>query len=141
MSHPAQYIVVDTDVFSYIWQGHPEASKFAPALQGKIPVISFVTVAEAEFGAASRGWGEQKRRQLAAAEKLYVIAPYTADLARLWGSMKAQCRKSGHPLGQNEHANDLWIAATAAYYGAPLATNNRRHFDNLPNLTLVSPGP
>src|SRR5882757_4139362 len=61
------YVIVDTDVFSYIWQGRPEATQFEPALRNKIPVLSHTSVAEVYFGASYAGWGEKKLRQLDAA--------------------------------------------------------------------------
>jgi len=33
-------------------------------------------------------------------------------------------------------ANDLWIAATALAYDAPLVTSDRRHYARVPGLTL-----
>jgi len=46
--------------------------------------------------------------------------PYSVDMAKLWGHLKTQARKSGHSLGQNDHTNDLWIATAAIFYDAPL---------------------
>ena len=95
-------------------------------------------VAEAHFGAAKRGWGQQRLDQLEQAIRRYLVAPYDDDLARLWGRLKAQAQRSGHPLGQNSQTNDLWICATAVYHNAPLLTLNRRHFANFPGLVLLS---
>ncbi|GAB3912497.1 hypothetical protein ACFQ1S_09800 [Kibdelosporangium lantanae] len=69
----------------------------------------------------------------------YVVAPYSPDLAALWGRLKADARKVGHPLGQAAHTNDLWICTTAIFHGAPLMTNNVRHFQSMPGLRLVQP--
>ena len=43
-----------------------------------------------------------------------------------------------HPLGHNTQSNDLWVAATAIFYDAPLLTNNRAHFADMPGLQLVT---
>ncbi len=55
--------------------------------------------------------------------------------------MGASCGRElcglGHPLGQQVHANDLWIAACAVHYGLPLVTGNGRHFAGLPGLEVV----
>jgi predicted nucleic acid-binding protein len=37
--------------------------------------------------------------------------------------------------------NDLWIAATAIRYSIPLLSNNRRHFEEVPGLVLISEAP
>jgi predicted nucleic acid-binding protein len=132
-----KYVVVDTDAFSHLWQTPATASSFAAHLIDAVPVISFTTVAEVHFGAAKRGWGQRKIDQLDEALRRYVIAPYDDDLARLWGRLKSQAQRSGHPLGQNSQTNDLWVCATAIYHAAPLLTLNRRHFEGFPGLVLV----
>jgi predicted nucleic acid-binding protein len=132
------HVVVDTDVFSYLFQGHRTA-EYAPLLKGVIPVLTFTSIAELHFGAAKRGWGERKIAQLDEAIRRYLVTPWDEDLARLWGQLKAQAVKVGHPLGGAMHNNDLWICASAIYYGAPLLTNNLRHFDGFPGLSLVNP--
>ena len=65
----------------------------------------------------------------------YVVVPYDVGMARLWGRLKAQAQALGHPLGQNEQSNDLWVCATAMYHNAPLLTLNRRHFESFPVLS------
>jgi tRNA(fMet)-specific endonuclease VapC len=59
-------------------------------------------------------------------------------MAKLWGTLKAQAVKSGHPLGANTQANDLWVCAIAMYHDAPLLTANRRHFEDFPGLSLLN---
>lgn len=40
-------VLVDTDVFSYLWQGRPEGKAFEHLVVGKIAALSFTTVAAA----------------------------------------------------------------------------------------------
>jgi predicted nucleic acid-binding protein len=133
------YIIVDTDVFSCLWQGRHVPAKCISELRGVVPVLSFTSVAEAHFGAMNAGWGTKRITQMEAAMRSYVIAPYSPDMAVLWGKLKDQARRAGHPLGQPEHTNDLWICTTAVFYDAPLMTNNLRHFESMPNLKLITP--
>lgn len=135
----SSYAVVDTDVFSYLWQSRPEAARFDAALRNVIPALSFATVAEAHFGATYANWGERKLRELEAAIRRYVVVPYNADMAKLWGKLRSQATKTGHPLGQKAQTNDLWVATTALFYDAPLLTNNRAHFAGMPGLKLITP--
>jgi tRNA(fMet)-specific endonuclease VapC len=95
--------------------------------------------AELHFGATKRSWGERKVSQLDEAIRHYLITPWDEDLARLWGQLKAQAVKAGHPLGGASHNNDLWICASTIYYSAPLLTNDLRHFTGFPGLTLLTP--
>ena len=135
----SSYAVVDTDVFSYLWQGRPEATRFDAALRNVVPVLSFTSVAEVYFGATHANWGERRRKQLDAAIRPYVVVPYNIDMAKLWGKLKSQAIRAGHPLGHNSQSNDLWVATTAIFYDAPLLTNNRAHFADMPGLRLVTP--
>jgi len=110
-------------------------------LQGSIPVLSFTSVAELYFGAHLANWGEQRMRSLESALRPYLMVPYSPDLAKLWGRLKSQARRSGHPLGQNEHSNDLWICATAILYSAPIVTNNKKHFEGMPGVQVLAADP
>jgi len=40
-------VVVDTDVVSFLFKNHPIANRYDPELCGRIPLISFMTVADA----------------------------------------------------------------------------------------------
>ncbi|MCP2164543.1 PIN domain-containing protein [Goodfellowiella coeruleoviolacea] len=55
-----RYVLVDTDVVSYLMKNGPQAEHFRPHLIGRIPTVSFVTVAELHHGAYNGGWGERK---------------------------------------------------------------------------------
>src|SRR4051794_27901028 len=110
------YVIVDTDVFSHLWQAKQISSNYTHALKGAVPTLSFASVAEAHFGAAHANWGPARVGQMEAAMRRYVVAPYTTDLAVLWGKLKHQARKIGHPLGQPQQSNDLWVCTTAIFY-------------------------
>jgi predicted nucleic acid-binding protein len=133
----SSYIVVDTDVFSCLWQHRAVSHRFTEALRNTVPVLSFVTVAEVRFGARNANWGERRLEQLNAALRPYVVAPYSTEMATLWGDLKHEARRLGLALGQPAHSNDLWICATAIHYNAPLMTNNVKHFESIPNLHLI----
>ena len=53
-------VVVDTDVFSAgLLPGSRLAARYAPIIAGRPVMISFQTVAELQFGALRRGWGDE----------------------------------------------------------------------------------
>jgi len=126
-------ILVDTDVFSFLWQGRPEAGQFGPLLEGQVGALAFTTLGELYFGAASRGWGRQRVADLDSAIRPYLILPYSVGIARLWGTLKADMRRRGLTVPDN----DLWIGDTALHYEIPLLTNNRRHFERVDRLVLL----
>lgn len=126
-------VLVDTDVFSYIWQGRPEGARFVPHIEGRIAAICFTSVAEAYFGAYKRRWGSRKVQELEAGMARYLVLPYDRQIAQRWAELKVALESEGKVLG----VNDLWIAATALRHRIPLATNNRQHFERVPDLHLV----
>jgi tRNA(fMet)-specific endonuclease VapC len=132
-----KYVVVDTDVFSLLFRGQ-DVDLYRRHLDGAVPVLSFASVAELHYGAIRAGWGERRQQDLEEAIRRYVIAPYNEEMAKLWGTLKAQAVRAGHPLGANAQANDLWICTTAMYHDAPLLTANRRHFEDFPGLSLLT---
>ncbi len=132
-----EYVVVDTDAFSYLFANKPQAASYPPLLRGKVAAVCFVTVAELRFGALSAGWGPRRTAELEEALRKFLKLPYDDGLASLWARLKRDARQNGHPLGQAEHSNDLWIAACGVYYQAPILTGNVRHFDGLPGVRVI----
>lgn len=131
------YVLLDTDVFSYLWKGHPRAEAFRSVIEGSRVCISFATVAELYKGAEKQGWGEAKLERLETHIERTVVVPYDVELARACGRLLAFQETRGRPMEEF----DAWVAATALRHGITLATNNRRHFDDVPDLVLVDPDP
>lgn len=102
-------------------------------IEGRIAAICFTTVAEAHFGAFKARWGSRKVQELEAGMAHYLVLPCDRQVAQRWAELKVAGETEGNVLG----VNDLWIAATALRHGIPLATNNRHHFERVPDLHLV----
>jgi hypothetical protein len=49
--------------------------------------------------------------------------------------------KATLPKGRTVPDNDLWIAATAIRHSIPLVSHNRKHYDDIPDLVLLSETP
>jgi len=118
-------VLVDTDVFSYLWQNRPEGAPFRPLVEGRVVALSFTSVAEAYYGAYRRRWTDQKFRGLENAISPYLILPYDIEMSRRWGQVSADLETAGLPRADN----DVWIAVIALHYSIPLVTNNRSHFE------------
>ena len=54
-----QVLLVDTDVYSYIRKGRPEAADYLPYLLGVVPSLSFTTVGELYKWAFRSNWSPQ----------------------------------------------------------------------------------
>lgn len=128
-----EVVLVDTDVFSYLWQNRPEAADYRHLVEGRILALSFTSIAEAYYGAFRRRWGQRKLEELEAGLRPYVVLPYNRDIAVTWARVRAAVEERGMPMA----SNDLWIAATGVSYDVPLITNNRRHFEQIPELELL----
>ena len=127
-------IVVDTDVASYIFNWHSLAQHYADALRGSELILSFMTIAELRMGAISAGWGGRRRLLLEQFMQRFELVYADNDLCTVWARIRADARAAGWALSPR----DAWIAATALALDAPLATNNRRDFEHVPKLRLLS---
>ena len=127
-------IVVDTDVASYIFNWHSLAQQYADALRGSELILSFMTIAELRMGAISAGWGGRRRVLLEQFMQRFELVYADNDLCTVWARIRADARAAGKALSPQ----DAWVAATALALDAPLATNNRRDFEQVRRLRLVS---
>ncbi|WP_261565210.1 PIN domain-containing protein [Frankia gtarii] len=100
--------------------------------------FTFVSVAELLYEARHAGWGEPRTADLTEKIRLLLLIPFDERLPAVWARLRDLARRRGHPLAQPLHTDDLWIAACAVLYEAPLLTGNERHFGGLPSLTVIS---
>ena len=130
-------VLLDTDVFSYLMKPRDtRAEVYQPHVKGKTVAISFITVGELYFGAEKRKWSGKTLRNLEERLKAVVIVPYDIELCRTYGKVRVSL-----PAGLVVAPNDLWIAACAIRHSIKLVTNNRKHFERIPNLILISETP
>jgi len=138
------WVLLDTDVFSFLlpFRRDTRAELYRPHVEGesRFAVISFVTVAEL-YVLAERWKGEPSRvLQLEAHLRAAVVVPYDVDICRTYAKLKTGLT---NPSGSTRviETNDLWIAACAVRHAIPLITHNRRHFEGIPGLTVISEAP
>ena len=134
--------VVDTDVFSYVWKKDSRARPYLEYLEGRFAAISLQTVAELLYGAFKRGYSATTFADLKTAMRRYYNVPYNADMAEWWGKITAAREKAGHRI----HEEDAWVAATALFLkeslgSCPLATHNRRDFEGILGLEVITFAP
>jgi predicted nucleic acid-binding protein len=129
-------IVVDTDVFSYIFRKDTRALFFEPFLLHKTLALSFITVSELYYGAYKNSWGLSRITQLETAIKNYVVLPYDYLVCQKWAQLKVECEHAGFVVSYP----DSWIGACALQFDCALATNNGKHFQHIDELELICPG-
>jgi tRNA(fMet)-specific endonuclease VapC len=127
-------ILVDTDVISYLLNRHSLAAGYEGLLLGYTPLISFVTVAEMYRGALKRGWGERRMADLDLHLRQFAVVPYSAKICISYAELSIAAEKKGHPIA----FADAFIAASALSLEIPLLTHNRRHFQGIKKLSVIS---
>ena len=124
--------LLDTNIVSYLFKGHSLAARYLSHLQGHIPAVSFMTVAELYEWAFHAGWGPRRIARLEMLLHGYFVIPSSPDLCRRWAEVRFQRRSQ--PIG----VADAWIAATAMLNGIDLITHNPRDFAGLAGLTVIT---
>lgn len=132
-------VLLDTDVFSYLLKNDTRALLYRPHVRGKTIAVSFVTVGELYAWAERKAWGEARRTELERSLRSAVIVPFDLEVCKVYAKLSNLKTKEG--ADRTIAANDRWIAACALRHQIPLVTNNRKHFDGIPNLTIVSETP
>jgi len=62
------------------------------------------------------------------------VLPFTEEIARRFGEENARLLDGGEVISQF----DLTIATTALHHGMVLLSENRKHYQRIPNLKLES---
>ena len=136
LSGPEDYVVVDTDLWSYLFKNDNRAEPYLPFLDRKRLDISFMTLAELYQWANIANWGIKRQQEMEfAIKKQYEIHWVNTKLCQVWAEVKCESRKLGRPI----ESSDAWIAATAITCKVPLVTNNRKDFEHLTRLQLLTP--
>lgn len=128
-------LVVDTDIVSYLEKRDSRAELYKPHLIGTEKFISFMTLAELRRWTMERSWSEARRKAFDEfiAEEYGIV--YADDkLCEIWAKIKTEARQSGRPVA----TEDAWIASVAIMFDIPLVTHNRKHFQKIKDLRIVS---
>lgn len=133
-------VLLDTDVFSFLMKGGERAKRYAPHVQGKTISISFITVGELYAGAFKANWTQERLESLEERIRSAVVIPYDGEISKIYGKLKSRLKT---PSGSDRvvGSNDLWIASCAVRHSLKLITNNRKHFEDIPDLDIVSEPP
>lgn len=130
-------VMIDTNIVSYLMKERPEVHAYLKHLQGKLILISFMTVGELYYGAEKRKWGEEKRKHLETTLRNFIVIPYDHKIARCYGKIVAERERQGRPIS----CADAWIAACATRYSVLLVTHNARDFENITDLRIITECP
>ena len=132
-----QYVVLDTDLFSFLVKGDSRIVPYRNLLEGQTLCLSFQTVAELYQWAELRNWGEQRRAALDANLRSYLILPYDDATGRAWARIRVERQRHGRPISPQ----DAWIAACALRHDCSLVSHNIADFSHISGLRLITTRP
>lgn len=130
------FVVVDTDVVSFLFKKDSRAELYRPHLEGQVPVMSFMTLAELLRWALIRKWGKKRQAKLYAHLRKFAVYPFDAALCQTWAEVTTCAEGNGRPI----ETADAWIAATALHHGIPLVTHNGGDYAGVEGLVIISEG-
>ena len=96
--------------------------------------MSVVTLAELFSGVSQSSQPAKAEEQLRRFARGAPILGIDDRIARIWGEQDARLTRVGTKIGDL----DLFIAATALAHGLTLCTQNRKHFERVDGLKIIS---
>lgn len=130
------YLVLDTDVWSFLFKRDTRAEQYRPYLQDQTLCVSFQTVAELYRWTLTKNWGQRRIQQLELALHSFVVLPYDNLIAMAWAKICNERARAGRPISPQ----DAWIAACAVRHECPLVTNNAADYTAISNLKIITTG-
>lgn len=131
---PRPAYLVDTDwIIDHLCGIAPVTEKLRE-LEPQGLAVSVISVAELFEGAHH---SRDPVRSLAALQQFLAgvtVLPLDTEICSLFGRERGRLRKLSRTIGDC----DLFIACTAIGHGLVLCTNNRRHFEVIQGVTLLS---
>jgi tRNA(fMet)-specific endonuclease VapC len=123
--------MLDTNMCIYLMKNQPEqvAKRFAQCYVGDV-VMSAITYAELEYGAAVSANRARERRNLAALIEDIPVASFDATAAAAYGPIREATQER-----TKDHLDKL-IAAHAVALDIVLVTNNESDFAGYPGVKL-----
>jgi tRNA(fMet)-specific endonuclease VapC len=120
--------------------GDTRGEAYRNHVQDKTVAVSFVTVGELHYWSLRRKWSPKRIAELEARFRNVVIIPFDIDVCKAYAAIKNEA-KTDSGSDRVIPSNDLWIAACARRHGIPVVSNNRKHFQDVPGITLISEAP
>jgi tRNA(fMet)-specific endonuclease VapC len=121
--------LVDTNVIIRVLKGQTELFSLFDDMEKLF--VSSISIGELMYGAElSKKLDFNKELYFDFCNQMKIIY-VDSDIAKNYGKIKAQLKKSGHPIPEN----DIWIAATAIAANLTLVTADS-DFDNIEGLII-----
>lgn len=129
--------LIDTGIWVAVERGRFAPADIASITQAASVFISPVTIAELQYGAelASNPGIRQKRLMAIRRLRRKPVLRMDGETGEVFGTLAAHlASKRGH----DHRIQDIWLAAQAIQHGHRLLTLNRKDFEDIPGLNVVS---
>ena len=125
--------LVDTDVFSLMVKGQDSSinTRLQTLVKGEA-TVSVITAGEFYFGVTHAPVSTLRDQRAQRLLDFFGLLPLDAEVAVSYGTVRADLRRAGTPIGPN----DLWLAAQALAHGLTLVTRNTREFKRVKGLKV-----
>jgi predicted nucleic acid-binding protein len=127
-------VVVVTNVVSYLFKEDTRAKLYEPHLVEIPKFISFMTFAELRHWKLQNNWGKKKITKFEEFLSDFGVIHSDEELCEIWANIKTDAHKKGNPID----TADAWVASVAILFDIPLVTHNRKHFENVEGLKIIS---
>ena len=124
--------LLDTDTLIYWFKGNQNIEKAAVHIGLQDMGYSIISHAELYFGAYN---SQQKQKNLNAIQIIQqklALVNFNAESAQLFGKIKTELKQQGNIILDA----DIMIASIAISHGLILVTNNEKHFQRIPDLSI-----
>ncbi len=126
--------LIDTDwAIDYLNDREPVASEIEE-LKKEGAGVSVISVAELYEGVHYSRDPETSERKLLGFLSGVAVLGVDEETCKTFGKVRGELRRKGLLIGDF----DLLIASTSLRYGVPLCTNNRRHYERIESLKIIS---
>ena len=123
--------MLDADTVSYAIRGEGQVAPRLLEHQPSELCISSITLAELKFGAEAKR-SQKLHRAIRSFVKDVAVIPFDESAAERFALVATALARRGEPIG----AFDSLMAAHALSLGLTVVTNNTKHFNRVPGLTV-----
>ena len=126
--------LVDTDWIMFHFRGNTQVARRIEELTPDGIGLSIVSMGELYEGVyrASDPSGSESTLRLILSE--IDVVQIDDEVCRIFGQQRGMLRANNALIGDT----DLWIGATALRHDLTLLTNNKRHFERMQGLSIIS---
>lgn len=124
--------LIDTNIIIYSLKGVPEVVEHFRRTASQPKAISVITYGELMYGATKSARVQENMARARRVAEIFPVIDVSRGVMETFGALKAELEGKGNRLDDL----DLVIAATALVLGYRLVTNNTKHFERVPGLSI-----